>query len=344
MDLLVKDIEDLINYIDNEQNKILKNKTQLTKLKFSLHQLLILYKHINKLPSKYKKKMNEIHNDNEIFKFMLEKIYEEYDMFQKFDYQNIIKNIKDKFNIFDEVSLTKIENLDEKFIYAFNEYMDIVKNFFSNYDVDYYNIILPYLDENHIMSYKSSVSGEFLYNCYSNNIFINVDSNNKYSINHIIILVHELGHSIQFLNNSNYIKSHYSIYSEFSSHFFQLQFLKYLRNNYKDIDVNILINSYLRKLISDTYQFDYIINKNINNNISLICSSISLFTYIIGQLLAIYYSELYDIDKDKTKNEIHNIFKNIGTNEDKIILNDDFYRFDFLEKEILDNQKKIRKF
>ena len=91
-----------------------------------------------------------------------------------------------------------------------------------------------------------------------------------------------------------------------------------------------------------TYNFDYTINKSyIENNIEIMYSGLTLFTYVIGEILAIYYSKLYDVDKDKTKIEIHNIFKNIGKNENKIILNKDFYKLDFLKKEILDNQKKL---
>ena len=116
------------------------------------------------------------------------------------------------------------------------------------------------------------MSAHFSAKTFSNNIFINIDSNNKYSINHIIILIHELGHSIQFLNNKYHVKSSYSIYSEFPSRFFELQFLKYLKNYCEDTD--ILINLYLKNLMAYTYNFDYTINKSYIENNKVIIKNI----------------------------------------------------------------------
>lgn len=339
MDLLVKDIEDLINYIDCKEKKLFKNK--LTELKFNLYQLLCFYSRLNELPDKYKNKSDEIYN--EVYKFQCKITSQSFNNIKKIDYSKLIADIKNIENyLFRQVDITEVDKLDNKYIFSFNDCIDIVKDFFNSFDNKYYNDILPFLNKNYISSYHLDNIGECVHDSFSNNIFINIDSNNKYSINHIIILVHELGHSIQFLNNKEHVKSSYSIYSEFPSRLFELQFLKYLKNYYEDIDIDILINLYLKNLMAYTYNFDYTINRSyIENNIETMYSGLVLFTYVIGELLAIYYSKLYDADKDKAKIEIHNIFKNIGKNENKIILNKDFYKLDFLKEEILDNQKKL---
>lgn len=339
MDLLIKDIEDLINYIDCKEKKLFKNK--LTELKFNLYQLLFFYGHLNELPDKYKDKLDEIYN--EVYRFQCKITSESFNNIKKLDYLNLIANIKNIENhLFRQIDITEVNKLDNKYTFSFNDCIDIIKDFFNSFDNKYYNDILPFLNKNYISSYYLDNIGECVHDSLSNNIFINIDSNNKYSINYIIILVHELGHSIQFLNNKEHVKSTYSIYSEFPSQFFELQFLKYLKNYYEEKDIDILINLYLKNLMTYTYNFDYTINKSyIENNIEIMYSGLTLFTYVIGEILAIYYSKLYEVDKDKTKIEIHNIFKNIGKNENKIILNKDFYKLDFLKEEILDNQKKL---
>lgn len=264
-------------------------------------------------------------------------------------------------------------NLDyqyQKKKYSFKEATDLILEFFYSFDKSLVPIIQKNLDEDHlfIVDPKSNkfqeYSGLTYYNSYSNQTYTIICNQDKFSIDDIDCIVHELGHGINFeiAKPKFFYKLLINNLSEIPSSIFEKLFINFLSDNNIDIkdahrtNTNNLIS--LLENIKNIYDINSIIykkfiesNKFDISNISSILSKYEIdyyfenIQYFFGMLLSHYYSKLYRKDPEKTRNSIYDFISNIGVMNDFDMFNhfninqEEFINCNYLKEVIKENQK-----
>ena len=265
----------------------------------------------------------------------------------------------------------------------FKDVKDIILDFFNTFDNKLYPLVKEMLTNDHLLivnDHLTSGEGYSILNPFSNNCYIFTVIDNKFKLDNISCLVHELGHIISFQNfksNPNaYKQSISNSFIEVPAFSFEFLFLDFLlKNNLYTKEVEKVINNNLYTL-NNYISFLKVINKVIDqldilryyeteeiqdilNSVGIVKSDdfvdlcfsdlTSNHIYTLGNLISLNYLSKYRLDEEKTKRNIMSFISNIGIYDDFDTMNkfglnlEELKRCEYVKQEVNRNQKQLRK-
>lgn len=250
-----------------------------------------------------------------------------------------------------------IENSEYDFEYLINKKVDIkqsiilVKDFLSINNKFLYDKFIE-LSKNHRIIYIPNKLGFFsnygtTYYSITNNFNPYILLNDISTISTSISLVHELGHIYDYELTKNgilkeRINKSYSNYMEVYSHYMELLFIDFLKNQkvYTN-DINAYKMSYIDTLSKEVIELYKLLNKQIYNINHIYENYPDIFTipeYALGKAIAYEFYDMYKEDKERTNVNIHKFLINYGKDTELKFL--DYYG---LNKEKIMSGNAIKK-
>lgn len=349
----------------------LKNEINILKTQFyntkSKTEKLLIYKNLIKLCDAYNL-LTDYEYNSDISFLTNHKDFKKYNRLickntnisksMKSYYYNASKNI---LKLYKETEFNSFSNI----ISSTNPNgLDIIFDFFNQYDKESYYLINSMFDNNQIEI--KNLNDGLVGTCYNistfNKSYILCDLK-YFDINDLAGLVHELGHALYF-NHVNYL-SKSTNYIEVPSMFFMKAFLDFTFKNKINLDeTNQALNVYYRRtlrnfagLCLDTEPLNNKINSNsIFNDIQMAlkqCDSKNIendiklnIKYSYGSLIGLYFADQYKKDPELGKMNINNYMSEMVNKSDRELLNtcglneDELANPQILKKELLNNMLK----
>lgn len=289
------------------------------------------------------------------------------DMIQQFS-SNGIEIIEDNLKLEEEYFYDKIN---------YQNACEIIFSFFEHYD----NKMLPFVKEileNNVVFCSTDLEklGYSIYVPSLKKSYIALFTNkNKISIEMLITLIHEIGHTIYnktLYNTQNSLNYH--MFLEVLPYFFEQAFIEFCyKNNIHNLEClkaqknNIIslynyltnlgiINQFIERVNPKTLSLELNLNDlsqikdyefNTDSLIFRNCEENYLYSY--GIALGFYYSDLHKKDSEKTKEYIKQFILDIGIYENSYLLKnyginyDEFISCKYLKPIIQENQKRLNK-
>lgn len=318
-------IENLLTKINYRMNNV-ESKKELSILMFDYFSLIEILKTF----SVYEYQDIIANHNLKNLKFSDLKDY--YEEFYK-DSFNCLKNNRDCiFNVSRFVETTKLSSpkltLNKRI--GENIYLDMIGEFFYQFDKEHYNIFKELVDGNiHFAKNDSEVGNRAKGKCYhllsTEETFIITNFKDR---KNVAVLPHEIAHAYELSQLKNIINRsswHFSTFTESYPKFMELAFLDYFLNSE--------YSSYFLKLkyyildslnLSADYALSYFFNLNSGNEFEFVNIPKELkltkkyIDYVISDLFAIYLFNLYKNDKEQFNNVIRKFHSYKGKSDELI--------------------------
>lgn len=214
-----------------------------------------------------------------------------------------------------------------------DRFLEIVLEFFKDFDNSHYDLLKYLCNENRINVINKK---NFAYESKGSDYYLTTDKSSYISFRYLgklsegSVLPHEIGHAYQEqgLNYNEYIKLHYSLFRETYAKFLEYAFADYLKEtSYKKIgeeietslieEINVLIEYYkdsFFKLKNSEFSNGRFY---LDNELVLMYATLRNF---YSELLAMYFLSIYRKNKKDTLNEIKIFNENIYKLENRELL------------------------
>lgn len=214
-----------------------------------------------------------------------------------------------------------------------DKYLELVLEFFRNYDIEHYEILKKMILENRINFCNSrdeiyNARGVDYYLCSIKESYVSIVFKNRLTGGSV--LSHEIGHTYQEqnLNFDKYIRLFYSIFLEAYSKFLEYAFADYLKETeYEKIGREIEVSQFYEINSLIEYYLDSFLNlKNSKfERVAFFIDNKPILSYktlrnFYSEMLAIYFINIYRKNRSSALNEMKKFSRDISILENKKLL------------------------
>lgn len=328
----------------------LKNEINLLKLQFynaqTKQERIIIYESLTSLCDTYNL-LSDFELQSEFLFLKTHKDFKKYYRFLFYDH-SLPRKMKPYYNLTSKNIMKIYRDTDFKSFFNkpstnlnSNDAMNLILDFFIQFDERYYEFIKSMFDNNQVEilhDMKNNLEG-ICFDVYAlKKSYVMCDIKN-YNISNLASLVHELGHAIY--NDINVLSKFPRNYIEVPSMYFMKLFLDYTLE--KKIDINDTMNGYnlyyrriLKYFAGLCLNTESLKNNNRNSNQiynyiltalkqskseSINSSEHYNFIYSYGSLIALYFADQYKNDPEIGKINFNNYMLEIGNKTDQELIN-----------------------